>query len=99
MAVQTQGLAADASHLSQSLRGQMDGLITARTFYLHLMMAVFALFLLSVYLLIFRRIMKSIDTLRAGAGVIGSGNLDFSIEIKRQDEIGELSAAFNRMTG
>ena len=37
-------------------------------------------------------------TLQAGTAVIGSGNLDFIIEEKRNDEIGDLSHAFNRMT-
>ena len=46
----------------------------------------------------YRRILKSIVTLRDGTVVIGSGNLDFFIEETKNDEIGELSNAFNRMT-
>ena len=42
--------------------------------------------------------LKSIATLQAGTVVIGSGNLEFAIEEKRNDEIGDLSRAFNRMT-
>ena len=42
--------------------------------------------------------LKAIATLHAGTAVIGSGNLDFRIEEKRDDEIGELSRAFNQMT-
>ncbi len=45
-----------------------------------------------------RRILKSLARLRAGAAIIGSGNLDFRIEGKRNDEIGDLSRAFNQMT-
>ena len=37
-------------------------------------------------------------TLQAHTAVIGSGNLDFRIEEKRNDEIGDLSRAFNQMT-
>ena len=56
------------------------------------------LFLLASYMLTYRRILKSIATLQAGTAVIGSGNLDFTIEEKKNDEIGDLSRAFNQMT-
>jgi PAS domain S-box-containing protein len=49
-------------------------------------------------MLTYRRILKSIETLRARTAIIGSGNLDFIIEEKENDEIGDLSRAFNRMT-
>jgi PAS domain S-box-containing protein len=98
MAVQSQGLAADASRLSQLLDQQMDELRNKRTVLVYAMVSLFGLFLLVSYLLTNRRILKSIVTLRAGTTVIGSGNLDFVFEEKRDDEIGELSQAFNRMT-
>ena len=43
-----------------------------------------ALFLLASYMLTYRRILKSIATLQAGTAVIGSGNLDFKIEEKKE---------------
>ena len=98
MAVQSQGLAADASRLSQLLRQQIDELRKTRTILVYVMVVLFGLFLIVSYMLTYRRILKSIVTLRAGTAVIGSGNLDFVIEEKRDDEIGELSHAFNRMT-
>jgi PAS domain S-box-containing protein len=64
----------------------------------YLMVGLFGVFLLASYMLTYRRILKSIVTLQSGAAVIGSGNLDFMIEEKRNDEIGDLSRAFNRMT-
>jgi PAS domain S-box-containing protein len=45
-----------------------------------------------------RGIISSISSLSKGAAVIGSGNLDFTIDEKRNDEIGELTHAFNQMT-
>ncbi|MDO8578715.1 MAG: PAS domain-containing protein [Dehalococcoidales bacterium] len=45
-----------------------------------------------------RRITKSLTGLSQGASVIGSGNLDFIVEEKGDDEITQLSRAFNRMT-
>jgi PAS domain S-box-containing protein len=62
------------------------------------MMAVFGALLLSSYMMTSRRILKSLARLRAGAAIIGHGNLDFRIEEKRNDEIGDLSHAFNQMT-
>ncbi len=98
MAVQSQGLAADASRLSQLFRHRVDQLTETRTMLLYMMVALFGLFLIVSYMLTYRRILKSIVTLRAGTAVIGSGNLDFVLEEKKDDEIGELSHAFNRMT-
>jgi PAS domain S-box-containing protein len=45
-----------------------------------------------------RGITRSISNLSKGAAAIGSGNLDFKIEEKGNDEISDLSRAFNRMT-
>ena len=98
MAVQSQGLVSDASRLSQLLRAEMNQLRQMRTILMYIMVGLFGAFLLVSYMLTYRNILKSIVTLQAGAAVIGSGNLDFKIEEKRNDEIGDLSRAFNRMT-
>ncbi len=45
-----------------------------------------------------RGITSSLSNLTAGAAAIGSGNLDYKIEEKGNDEITNLSRAFNRMT-
>ena len=45
-----------------------------------------------------RRITTSLAKLRIGTEVVRSGNLDHTIIVERDDEIGELSHAFNRMT-
>jgi PAS domain S-box-containing protein len=98
MAVQSQGLVSDASRLSQLLRQQMDQLITRRAILIYIMVGLFGVFLLASYMLTYKRILKSLATLQAGTAVIGSGNLDFVIREKENDEIGDLSKAFNRMT-
>ncbi len=98
MAVQSQALVSDASRLSQLLHQQRDQVTTTTTILIYIMVGLFGLFLLASYILTYRRILKSIMTLQAGAAVIGSGNLDFMIEEKRNDEIGDLSHAFNQMT-
>ena len=45
-----------------------------------------------------RRISGPINKLRAGTEVIGSGNLDYRTGIRSDDEIGQLSEAFDQMT-
>jgi PAS domain S-box-containing protein len=46
-----------------------------------------------------KKITKPIISLRDAAIRIGEGRLDTQIEIKKNDEIGDLAAAFNQMTG
>ncbi|PKM96554.1 MAG: hypothetical protein CVU79_12870, partial [Elusimicrobia bacterium HGW-Elusimicrobia-3] len=98
MAVQSQGLISDASRLSLLFHQEMDRLGETRSWLMYVMVGLFGAFLLASYMLTYRRILKSIATLQAGAKVIGSGNLDFRIEERGNDEIGELSHSFNRMT-
>ena len=45
-----------------------------------------------------RRITTSLTKLRKGTEVVRSGNLDYTITVEREDEIGELTHAFNHMT-
>ncbi|MHB9026504.1 MAG: ATP-binding protein [Armatimonadota bacterium] len=98
MAVQSQALVSDASRLSQQLQAQVDRLKQTNMMVLFAMIGVFGAYFLINYLLIQRRILTSIAALQAGTTVIGSGNLEYVIEEKRQDEIGELTHAFNLMT-
>ena len=98
MAVQNQVLEADASRLVQLMRHQRDELTYRRTMLIYVLVGLFGVFLIVSYMQTYRRILKSIVTLRDGTVVIGSGNLDFFIEETKNDEIGELSNAFNRMT-
>jgi len=57
----------------------------------------FALYFLINYLMIEMRTLKSLAKLQAGTAVIGTGNLDFKMDEKENDEIGTLSRAFNLM--
>jgi PAS domain S-box-containing protein len=98
MAVQSQGLVSDASRLSQLLHQRIDQLRNTRTMLIYVMVGLLGAFLLVSYMLTYRRILKSLATLQSGTAVIGSGNLDFIIEEKENDEIGDLSHAINQMT-
>lgn len=98
MEVQNQAIIFDASRLAQMLREQQDQLkLTSSTLVLALM-GVFGAFLISNYLLTYRRTISAISELQAGTAIIGSGNLDHAIAENGNDEISDLSRAFNRMT-
>ncbi len=49
-------------------------------------------------LLIARSISKPLDELTKGAEVIGKGDLEHKVRVKARDELGQLAAAFNKMT-
>lgn len=95
--VQVQGVVFDATRLSQMLREQADQQKQKNMSLIFVLMGAFVAFLLSNYILFYRGALKSIANLQAGTRVIGSGNLDYAIDVKGSDEISELSRAFNRM--
>ena len=98
MAIQSQVLASDASRLSQLLDAQVSRLQKTNMTVIFAMITVFGAYFLASYLIIQQRILKSIHKLQMGTSIVGAGNLDFKIEKKRNDEIGDLSNAFNLMT-
>lgn len=98
MAVQNQSIAFDALHLSQVIRAQKDQVRQTNSLLIFVLLGAFGAYFVTNYLIVQRRLLQSIAELHSGTRVIGSGNLDFALEVKRDDEIGELSRAFNRMT-
>ncbi len=61
--------------------------------------AVISLLGVLVALLIARSFSRPITALQKGAEIIGGGDLEYRIGTDAQDEIGQLSRAFDRMTG
>jgi len=98
MAVQNQGIAFDALQLSQVIRDRKDQVRHTNSLLIFVLLGAFSAYFITNYLIVQRRLLASIADLQAGTKVIGSGNLDFALEVKRDDEIGELSHAFNQMT-
>ncbi len=98
LAVQSQGLVSDATRLALLLHQRRDEFTATRTVLIYITVGLFGIFLLVSYRLTYRRVLKSLATLRAGTAVIGCGNLDFKIVEERNDEIADLSHAFNQMT-
>ena len=99
LAIPTQALAEDASRLFQLFRSRADLSKQANMVVVFVILGIFTSFFLASYWMIQRRVLKSISVLQAGTAVIGSGNLDHVIQESEKDEIGELSQAFNKMTG
>lgn len=95
--VQVQGIVFDAARLSQMLSDQADQQKQRNYLLIFALMGAFAAFLLSNYIFFYRGTLNSIANLQAGTKAIGSGNLDILLEENRNDEIGELSRAFNKM--
>jgi PAS domain S-box-containing protein len=98
IALQTRGMVFDASRLSQMLNSEEKQATQTNTLIIFTMMGAFVAFLLIDYIWIYGRTIKSIENLQAGTNVIGSGNLDYSIKVKKGDEIGDLAQAINQMT-
>lgn len=96
--VQNQGMIFNASQLEEMLRAQEDQLRRMTGLLSLVLIGVLGVFLLGNYGLIFRRTLQAIASLQAGTKIIGSGDLDFAITVRNEDEIGELSRAFNQMT-
>jgi PAS domain S-box-containing protein len=75
---------------------RMNETTTVRLIFLVLILATIPL--TTVLIRTRRGIISSLSNLRNGTVIIGSGNLDYKIDEKGNDEVGELSHAFNRMT-
>lgn len=99
LAVQNQGMIFSASRLEGMLNEQEHWLEQFARLLSLGFIAMLGVFLLVNYGLNFQRILHSLADLQTGTRIIGSGNLDFAIDVKSDDEIGELSHAFNQMTG
>jgi len=98
IAVQSQGLASDAARLSESFADRVRSLQQANAIAVFALVGITVAYFLLNYFTTQRRTLRGMASLQAGAAVIGSGNLDYRIQERRNDEIGDLSRAFNRMT-
>jgi len=63
-----------------------------------ILMIILAITVTTSSLLVVRSISKPLDKLTKGAGIVGKGDLEHRVEVKAKDELGELAAAFNKMT-
>ncbi len=96
--VQNQALAFDASVLSASFNSQANQVKQTNTLLIFGLLGAFAAYFIAVYFIFYRQTFRSIAKLQDGTRIVGSGNLDYSVIPESNDEIGELSKAFNQMT-
>jgi PAS domain S-box-containing protein len=91
-----------ADYLASALRSQVDkdiGQTQKREITLILLVLGLTTIPLIVILIRMRkRIITAMIKLRHGTEIVSSGNLDHVITVEREDEIGDLTRAFNRMT-
>lgn len=98
MEAEEQGMVYDATQLSRMLDDEQTRLIRTNAALIFALIGVFAVFLFVSYSFVYQRVFKAVSELQAGTKIVGSGNLDHSVPVKSNDEIAELSRAFNRMT-
>jgi signal transduction histidine kinase len=98
LSVQSQSLVSDASRLSGLLDADASQYQRFNSIFIIALISVFVAYFLFNYLMTQRRALQGLAKLQAGANVIGSGNLNYKIDEKGKDEIGDLSRSFNRMT-
>jgi len=98
LGVQTQGMIFDASRLSGLIKADTSRIQQANNWLIVFMISALLLVILLNYFIVNRHVLRSLDSLQKGTGIIGSGNLDYSLDESSKDELGDLSRAFNRMT-
>jgi PAS domain S-box-containing protein len=98
LAVQSQGIISDASRLTDLLAQEQEEARRTNNLLIIALMGTFSTLLLAGYVMVYRRTLRSIGDLSEGAKIIGSGNLDHTISVSSDDEIGELTRRFNQMT-
>ena len=98
MAVQIQALAFDSQQLSQNIQDQANQAILTNTILTVALLSSFAAFFLTIYFVAYRGTARSISKLKNGISVIGSGNLDYTVNAGKKDEIADISKSINQMT-
>jgi len=89
---------ADASRLAEEAHTEATEAQRVASNLTVILMIVLAIAITTSSLLIARNISKPLDELTKGAEIIGKGDLEHKVEVKSKDELGELAAAFNKMT-
>jgi PAS domain S-box-containing protein len=98
LGLQTQGMIFDASRLSEMVKTDVVRIQQENDRLVIILISALLVVMLMNLVMVNRRILHSLESLRKGTGIIGSGNLDYAIDESSNDEIGELSHAFNQMT-
>ncbi len=98
MSLQNQALIFDAQQLSQTFRAQIDQINLTRVILILSLLGLFGAYFITNYLLTYRKTLKAITELQNGIKIVGSGNLQYSLNENKKDEVGEISRSINQMT-
>ncbi len=98
MSLQNQALIFDAQQLSQTFRVQIDQINLTRVILILTLLGLFGAYIITNYLLTYRKTLNAISELQNGIKIVGSGNLDYSLNEIKKDEVGEISRSVNQMT-
>lgn len=93
-----QTLSNDSAQLSQVILDQRDAAKQSNVILIFILLSVFAFYLVLSYVINYRNTLKSLYRLQAGINIVGSGNLDYSVNVPQKNEIRDLSNSFNQMT-
>lgn len=97
LSLKSQAIVSGASSLMEGTREELVNVQQKTGLLILVSFTVLAGIFLLVLLVIIGSILRPILFLKKGAEIIGGGNLEHRIEIKRKDEIGALAQAFNQM--
>lgn len=98
VSIQSLGLMSGALQISRLVHDRRDSLFHVVIILFFLVTAIFVIYFLVPCILLIRRILRSIEKLRNGTSIVGSGDFGHRIEVERDDEIGDLTKAFNSLT-
>ena len=97
MSAHNQALIFDAQQQAQGFRTQIDQLNLTTIILIFTLLGFFGAYFIINYLITYRKTLKSISKLQAGIGTIGSGDLDYSVNAGKKDEIADISKSVNQM--
>ena len=98
LGARTQAIASDAVRLARSSAERIQLIRQRRVIIFVFSVVLVAGYMLGTAIAFDRGIVRPLHRLHKGTEVIGSGRLDYKVGIQVQDEIGQLSRAFDDMT-
>jgi signal transduction histidine kinase/ActR/RegA family two-component response regulator/HAMP domain-containing protein len=94
----SESMIANARSLSASSRARVAAARERANYVVGSSIALIALLMLAKWLLLQRKVLRPLATLRSGAAKVGSGDLQFRLDLRTSDEMGEVAGAFDEMT-
>jgi len=88
----------DASTLAEEAHAEVTEAQNLTANLTLILMTILAITVTTSSLIVARSISKPLDKLTKGAEIIGTGDLEHKVGVKSKDELGQLAAAFNKMT-